>query len=77
MVPYMRCKISGDVYNVKGSDIEADHIDGDRRNNHIDNFSFIHSACNQMKGRMKYKKLYETICKVKKNLEKYKEFWNK
>ena len=75
--PYMRCKINGNVYNVKGSDIEADHIDGDRRNNHIDNFSFIHSTCNQMKGRMRYKKLYETICKVKKNLEKYKEFWNK
>ena len=77
MFPYMRCKISGDVYNAKGNDIEADHIDGDRRNNHIDNFSFIHSTCNQMKGRMKYKKLYETVCKVKKNLEKHKEFWNK
>ena len=37
--PYMRCKLSGDIYNAKGSDVHADHIDGDRLNNHIDNFS--------------------------------------
>ena len=76
MFPYMRCKISGEIYNAKGSDVQADHIDGDRLNNHIDNFSFVHSVCNYMKGQMSYKQLYEKICKIKTNLEKYKEFWN-
>ena len=76
MFPYMRCKISGEIYNAKGSDVQADHIDGDRLNNHIDNFSFVHSVCNYMKGQMSYKQLYEKICKIKTNLEKYKELWN-
>ena len=76
MFPYMRCKISGEIYNAKGSDVQADHIDGDRLNNHIGNFSFVHSVCNYMKGQMSYKQLYEKICKIKTNLEKYKEFWN-
>ena len=76
MVPYMRCKISGEIYNAKGSDVQADHIDGDRLNNHIDNFSFVHSVCNYMKGQMSYKQLYEKNCKINKNLERYKELWN-
>ena len=74
--PYMRCKISGDIYDSKGSDVQADHIDGDRLNNHISNFSFVHSVCNYMKGQMSYKQLYEKICKIKTNLERYKELWN-
>ena len=76
MFPYMRCKISGEIYNAKGSDVQADHIDGDRLNNHIDNFSFVHSVCNYMKGQMSYKQLYEKNCKINKNLERYKELWN-
>ena len=76
MFPYMRCKIDGKIYNAKGSDIQSDHINGDRLDNHVDNFSFVHSVCNYMKGRMSYKQLYKKICKIKKNLEKYKEFWN-
>ena len=76
MFPYMRCKISGEIYNAKGSDVQADHIDGDRLNNHIDNFSFVHRVCNYMKGQMSYKQLYEKNCKINKNLERYKELWN-
>jgi len=76
MFPYMRCKISGDIYNAKGNDVQADHIDGDRLNNHIDNFSFVHSVCNYMKGQMSYRQLYEKVCKIKTNLERYKELWN-
>ena len=76
MFPRMRCKISGDVYDSRGNDVQADHIDGDRLNNHISNFSFVHKVCNYMKGQMSYKQLYEKICKIKTNLEKYKEFWN-
>ena len=74
--PYMRCKISGDIYDSKGSDVQADHIDGDRLNNHLDNFSFISGICNIMKGQMSYKELYKKICKIKTNLERYKELWN-
>ena len=76
MFPYMRCKISGEIYNAKGSDVQADHIDGDRLNNSIENFSFVHSVCNYMKGQMSYKQLYEKVCKIKTNLERYKELWN-
>jgi len=75
--PYMRCKLSGEVYNAKGSDVHSDHIDGDRLNNHIDNFSFVSGVCNIMKGQMTYKQLYEKICKIKTNLEKYKKYWNR
>jgi len=76
MFPYMRCKLSGEVRNAKGSDVHADHIDGDRNNNHIDNFSFVSDVCNYMKGRMTYKELYFMICKVKTNLEKYEKYWS-
>jgi len=75
--PYMRCKLSGEIYNAKGSDVHADHIDGDRLNNHIDNFSFVSGVCNYMKGQMTYKKFYQMICKIKTNLEKYEKYWNR
>ena len=58
MFPYMRCKISGEIYNAKGSDVQADHIDGDRLNNDIGNFSFTHGGCNYIKGQMIYRELY-------------------
>ncbi len=76
MFPYMRCKIDGEIYNAKGSDVQAYHIDGDRLNNDIGNFSFTHGDCNYIKGQMIYRELYEKICKIKTNLEKYKELWN-
>jgi len=76
MFPYMRCKLSGEIRNAKGSDVHADHIDGDRHNNHIDNFSFVSDVCNYMKGRMTYKELYFMICKIKTNLEKYEKYWS-
>jgi len=75
--PYMRCKLCGEVRNAKGNDVHADHIDGDRLNNHIDNFSFVHGDCNYMKGQKIYKQFYEKICKIKTNLEKYIKYWNK
>jgi len=74
--PYMRCKLSGEVRNAKGSSVHADHIDGDRLNNHIDNFSFVSGTPNIMKGQMTYKQLYRMVCKIKTNLEKYKKYWN-
>ena len=74
--PYMRCKLSGEVRNAKGSSVHADHIDGDRLNNHIDNFSLVSGTPNIMKGQMSYKQLYLMICKIKTNLEKYKKYWH-
>ena len=76
LFPYMRCKLSGDIYNAKGSDVHADHIDGDRLNNSIENFSFVSGRSNVMKGRMSYKEWYKEICKIATNLERYKELWN-
>ena len=76
MFPYMRCKISGEIYNAKGNDVHADHIDGDRLNNSIENFSFISGVDNAMKGQMTYKQFYEKICRAKTNLEKYRKYWD-
>ena len=72
----MRCKLSGDIYNAKGSDVHADHIDGDRLNNSIENFSFVSGRSNVMKGQMSYKEWYKEICKIATNLERNKKFWN-
>ena len=74
--PNMRCKLSGNIYNAKGNDIHADHMDGDRLNNSINNFSFIFGLINVMKNRMTYKQFYIAICKIKKNMEKYWGYWN-
>ena len=74
--PNMRCKLSGNIYNAKGNDIHADHMDGDRLNNSINNFSFIFGLINVMKNRMTYKQFYIAICKINKNMEKYWGYWN-
>ena len=76
LFPYMRCKLNGEIYNVKGSDVHADHIDSNRLNNSIENFSFVLGTCNVMKAQMNYKQLYAMVCKIKTNLERNKKFWN-
>ena len=40
MTPYVRCKLTDEIVNAKGNTVQVDHIDGDRTNNSIDNFSF-------------------------------------
>jgi len=74
--PKMRCKFSGNIYNAKGSNIHSDHIDGNRLNNSIENFSFIFGVINMMKGQMNNKQFYDAVCKIKKNMEQYKEKWD-
>jgi len=76
LFPYMRCKLNGEIYNVKGSDVHTDHIDSNRLNNSIENFSFVLGTCNVMKAQMNYKQLYAMVCKIKTNLERNKKFWN-
>ena len=74
--PEMRCKFSGNIYNAKGSNIHSDHIDGNRLNNSIENFSFILGIINMMKGQMNNKQFYDAVCKIKKNMEQYREKWD-
>ena len=74
--PNMRCKLSGNIYNGKGNNIHSDHIDGDRLNNSVNNFSFILNIINMMKGQMNYKQFYKAVCKIKKNMEQYREKWD-
>jgi len=74
--PNMRCKLSGNIYNAKESKIHSDHIDGNRLNNSIENFSFILDIINMMKGQMNYKQLYDAVCKIKENMEQYREKWD-
>ena len=76
LFPYMRCKLNGEICNVKGNDVHTDHIDGNRLNNSIENFSFVSGICNVMKSQMNYKQFYSMLCKIKTNLERYKELWN-
>jgi|TARA_R100000426_G_C4795194_1_gene100313 hypothetical protein len=71
MSPYVRSAITGKIINAKSNYTEVDHIDGDRSNNHPDNFSFVERYANSLKGELSYKELYNKICEVKNFLGKY------
>ena len=76
MTPYVRCKLSGEIINVKSNDTHVDHIDGDRTNNNPKNFSLVKSRYNHMKSDSKsYAELYEVLKKGIKELEKHKNYW--
>ena len=76
MTPYVRCKLSGEIINVKSNDTHVDHIDGDRTNNNPKNFSLVKSRYNHMKSDSKsYAELYEVLKKSIKELEKHKNYW--
>ena len=74
--PEMRCKFSGNIYNAKGNNIHSDHIDGNRLNISIENFSFILGIINMMKGQMNNKQFYDAVCKIKKNMGQHREKWD-
>jgi len=50
MTPYVRCKLTNKIIDVKSGDTHADHVDGDRTNNSIENFSAVIGWSNQMKA---------------------------
>mgnify|MGYP003647197185 CR=1 FL=1 len=78
MTPYVRCKLSGEIINVKSNDTHVDHINGDRTDNTHKNFSCVKARYNQMKSDSKtYKEMYDMVVKTKKELEKHREYWNK
>lgn len=76
MTPYVRCKLSGEIINVKSNDTHVDHIDGDRTNNNPENFSLVKARYNHMKSDSKSSaEVYEVLKKSIKELEKHKNYW--
>ena len=73
MTPYVRCKLTDKIINAKGNNIQVDHVDGDRTNNSIDNFSFVQDWANAMKSDApNYDVLEERLETMLKTLRKYK-----
>tara|TARA_R110002020_G_C15979885_1_gene748356 strand:+ start:39 stop:719 length:681 start_codon:yes stop_codon:yes gene_type:complete len=72
MYPYARCKLTDDIYNVEGNNVHVDHADGNRMNNSIENFTFVHRSANAAKGECKgYKETQKLMNKISKTIEKY------
>ena len=73
MTPYVRCKLTDEIVNVKGNDVQVDHVNGDRTDNSIDNFSFVKDWANAMKSDVKsYDELEKRLETVLKTIRKYK-----
>tara|TARA_R110000764_G_scaffold74252_1_gene150815 strand:- start:24 stop:698 length:675 start_codon:yes stop_codon:yes gene_type:complete len=73
MYPYVRCKLTDEIVNVKGNDIHVDHADGDRTNNSIENFTVVKNWANMVKGECKsYKEVEEKLTKILTTIRKYK-----
>ena len=72
MYPYVRCKLTDEIVNVKGNDVHIDHADGDRMNNSIENFTIVKDWANTAKGECtSYEELKEKSTKILKTIEKY------
>lgn len=73
MTPYVRCRLTDEIVNVKGNDVQVDHINGDRTDNSIDNFSLVKNWANAMKSDVKnIDEFIERLETVLKTLKKYK-----
>jgi len=73
MYPYVRCKLTDEIVNVKGNDVHIDHADGNRMNNSIENFTVVKDWANIAKGECKsYEELKEKLTKILETIEKYK-----
>ena len=78
MTPYVRCKLTDKIINVKGNNAHTEHVNGDRTDNSPKNFSMTQDWANQMKhDAPSYKILFERIEKIRNTLLKYREVWDK
>ena len=73
MFPFVRCRLSGEIIDAELSDSSVDHIDGNRNNNRLDNFSFVSDKFNRMKSDFSHKLLYNMCEKFSKIYRKYYE----
>ena len=71
MFPMVRCKLTDEIVNAEYSNVHCDHIDGDRRNNHAENFSLVLKRFNEMKGQDTYEDFYKNCKKFVEVYEKY------
>ena len=77
MFPFVRGKLTGEIVNIKGNNIHVDHVDGDKTNNTIENFTLVKDWANQMKhDAPNYKILFERIEKVRNTLLKHRDVWD-
>ena len=73
MYPYVRCKLTDEIVNVEDSYVHVDHIDGNNKNNSIENFSFVTRPANAAKGECKgYGETEELMNKILTTIRKYK-----
>ena len=73
MFPFVRCRLSGEIIDAELSNSSVDHIDGNRNNNRLDNFSFVSDKFNRMKSNFSHKLLYRMCEKFIKIYRKYHE----
>ena len=76
MFPFVRCRLSGEIIDAELSNSSVDHIDGNRNNNRLDNFSFVSDKFNRMKSNFSHKLLYRMCEKFIKIYRKYHETQN-
>ena len=73
MYPYVRCKLTDEIINAKRNDTEVDHADGDRRNNTIENFTFVIKHANAAKAECtSYEEVDKKLSKIIATIRKYK-----
>ena len=73
LYPYVRCKLTDEIINAEDSYTQAEHEDGNSRNNSIENFSFVTRPANAAKGECKgYRETEELMNKILTTIRKYK-----
>ena len=71
MSPWTRSTLTGKIINAKSSNVEVDHKDSNRFNNHPTNFSFTERFANAMKSDLSYEQLYKNCKLIIKNYEQH------
>ena len=74
MYPYVRCKLTDEIINATRNDAEVDHADGDRRNNTIENFTFVIKHANAAKAECtSYDEVDKKLSKIVATIRKYND----